>query len=93
MPAADAPARAEATLSKRGPISQVCSAGRVRCPWPLWNTGAVQIVILAGGVGGSRFVSGAQEAFPDADISVIVYTADDVTLHGLRICPDLDTVM
>lgn len=50
-------------------------------------------MILAGGVGGSRFVSGALEAFPDAEVSVIVNTADDVTMHGLRICPDLDTVM
>lgn len=53
----------------------------------------MQIVILAGGVGGSRFVAGARRAFPDADITVIVNTADDVTLHGLRICPDLDTLM
>nr|WP_239579759.1 2-phospho-L-lactate transferase [Microlunatus panaciterrae] len=48
---------------------------------------------MAGGVGGSRFVSGARSAYPEADISVIVNTADDITLHGLRICPDLDTMM
>ncbi len=53
----------------------------------------MQIVILAGGVGGSRFVAGARRAYPDADITVIVNTADDVTMHGLRICPDLDTLM
>jgi LPPG:FO 2-phospho-L-lactate transferase len=53
----------------------------------------VQIVILAGGVGGSRFVAGARAAFADADITVIVNTGDDVTMHGLRICPDLDTMM
>jgi LPPG:FO 2-phospho-L-lactate transferase len=53
----------------------------------------VQIVILAGGVGGSRFVSGARRAFPDADLTVVVNTADDITMHGLRICPDLDTMM
>jgi LPPG:FO 2-phospho-L-lactate transferase len=54
---------------------------------------AVQIVILAGGVGGSRFVTGARRAFPDADVTVVVNTADDITMHGLRICPDLDTMM
>ncbi len=54
---------------------------------------AVHIVILAGGVGGSRFVRGARAAYPDATITVIVNTADDITLHGLRICPDLDTMM
>jgi LPPG:FO 2-phospho-L-lactate transferase len=53
----------------------------------------VQIVILAGGVGGSKFVAGARRAYPDAQITVIVNTADDITMHGLRICPDLDTMM
>lgn len=48
---------------------------------------------MAGGVGGSRFVAGAREAFPDAEITVVVNTADDITLYGLRICPDLDTMM
>lgn len=52
-----------------------------------------RVVVLAGGVGGSRFVTGARLAFPDAELSVIVNTADDITLHGLRICPDLDTMM
>jgi LPPG:FO 2-phospho-L-lactate transferase len=53
----------------------------------------VQIVILAGGVGGSRFVLGARRAYPEAEITVIGNTADDITLHGLRVCPDLDTLM
>lgn len=67
----------------------------MRAPaWPpVWNTEPVQIVILAGGVGGSKFTAGVREAFPDADLTVIVNTADDITLHGLRICPDLDTLM
>ena len=53
----------------------------------------MRVVVLAGGVGGSRFVAGVQSAFPGASVTVIVNTADDITLHGLRICPDLDTVM
>lgn len=52
----------------------------------------MQIVVLAGGVGGSRFVSGVRAAYPEAQLTVIVNTADDVTMHGLRICPDLDTM-
>lgn len=48
--------------------------------------------MLAGGVGGSRFVTGVRAAYPDATLTVIVNTADDVTMHGLRICPDLDTM-
>jgi LPPG:FO 2-phospho-L-lactate transferase len=53
----------------------------------------VRIVILAGGVGGSKFVLGVRRAYPTADLTVIANTADDITLHGLRICPDLDTIM
>ena len=48
--------------------------------------------MLAGGVGGSRFVAGVRAAYPQAQLTVIVNTADDITLHGLRICPDLDTM-
>ena len=53
----------------------------------------MQIVILAGGVGGSKFALGVRHAYPAADLTVIGNTADDITLHGLRICPDLDTIM
>ena len=53
----------------------------------------MQIVILAGGVGGSKFVLGVRRAYPTAELAVIANTADDITLHGLRICPDLDTIM
>lgn len=53
----------------------------------------VQIVVLAGGTGGARFLRGVRWAAPDAEITAVVNTGDDVTMHGLRICPDLDTVM
>jgi LPPG:FO 2-phospho-L-lactate transferase len=53
----------------------------------------VQIVVLAGGVGGARFLAGLRAAVPEARITAVVNTGDDVTMHGLRICPDLDTVM
>ena len=53
----------------------------------------VEIVVLAGGTGGARFLRGLRAAVPDASITAVVNTGDDVTLHGLRICPDLDTVM
>jgi LPPG:FO 2-phospho-L-lactate transferase len=55
--------------------------------------GGVQIVVLAGGVGGARFLRGVLAAAPGAQVTAVVNTGDDVTLHGLRICPDLDTVM
>ncbi len=53
----------------------------------------VQFVVLAGGTGGARFLRGLRAAAPDADITAVVNTGDDVTMHGLRICPDLDTVV
>jgi LPPG:FO 2-phospho-L-lactate transferase len=52
-----------------------------------------RIVALAGGVGGSRFARGITAAAPDAQLTVIVNTGDDITLHGLRISPDVDTVL
>lgn len=53
----------------------------------------MRITVLAGGIGGARFLRGVREACPDDDVTAIVNTGDDVTLHGLRICPDLDSVM
>jgi LPPG:FO 2-phospho-L-lactate transferase len=53
----------------------------------------MQIVVLAGGIGGARFLRGLQAAAPDAEITVIGNTGDDISLFGLRVCPDLDTVM
>jgi LPPG:FO 2-phospho-L-lactate transferase len=53
----------------------------------------VKIVVLAGGVGGARFLRGVRQAFPETPVTAIVNTGDDVTMHGLRICPDLDTVV
>ena len=53
----------------------------------------MRITALAGGIGGARFLRGVQAAVPDAELTVVVNTGDDITMYGLRICPDLDTVM
>jgi LPPG:FO 2-phospho-L-lactate transferase len=53
----------------------------------------MRITVLAGGVGAARFLRGLKAAAPDADITVVGNTGDDITLFGLRVCPDLDTVM
>ncbi len=53
----------------------------------------MRLTVLAGGVGGSTFLRGLLAARPDAEITVVGNTADDITLFGLRVCPDLDTVM
>jgi LPPG:FO 2-phospho-L-lactate transferase len=53
----------------------------------------VRIAVLAGGIGGARFLRGVRAACPSDEITAVINTGDDVTLHGLRICPDLDSVM
>ena len=54
----------------------------------------MQITVLAGGIGGARFLQGVRRFAGSSErITAIVNTGDDITLHGLRICPDLDSVM
>ena len=57
--------------------------------------GEMRIVVLAGGIGGARFLLGvrAHAAAGGHEVTAVVNTGDDVTLHGVRICPDLDSVM
>ena len=56
-----------------------------------------RIVVLAGGVGGAKFVRGlralARRDFPSAEITVVANTGDDLWLAGLRVTPDLDSLM
>lgn len=59
----------------------------------------MQITVLSGGVGGARFVRGlvrALAARPEPSppvVTVVGNTGDDITLFGLRVCPDLDSVL
>ena len=63
----------------------------------------MKITVLSGGVGGARFLRGVRahvrELYPDgaggstAAITAIVNTGDDMWLTGLRITPDLDSIM
>jgi LPPG:FO 2-phospho-L-lactate transferase len=57
------------------------------------ETAGMRITVLAGGVGGARFLRGLKTAAPDAEITVIGNTGDDISLFGLHVSPDLDTVM
>jgi LPPG:FO 2-phospho-L-lactate transferase len=50
------------------------------------------IVALAGGVGASKLLLGLYDVMDPADLTAIVNTGDDITLHGLKISPDLDIV-
>jgi LPPG:FO 2-phospho-L-lactate transferase len=53
----------------------------------------MRITVLAGGVGAARFLRGLTAAVPAAEITVIGNTGDDISLFGLHVSPDLDTVM
>jgi LPPG:FO 2-phospho-L-lactate transferase len=53
----------------------------------------MRVVALAGGIGAGKFLRGLVRIVPSRDVTVVVNTGDDLTLHGLRICPDLDSVM
>ena len=50
------------------------------------------ITVVAGGVGAARYLRGLVQVVEPSSVTVIVNTGDDTELHGLTICPDLDTV-
>jgi len=61
-----------------------------------------RLTVLSGGMGGARFLTGMLHGIragslpgvaADAEVTVIANTADDIWVHGLKVCPDLDTVM
>ncbi|WP_228372937.1 2-phospho-L-lactate transferase [Demequina subtropica] len=60
-------------------------------------TDTLRIVALSGGVGGARFLRGllawGEASATPLDVTVIANTGDDMRLHGLQVCPDMDTVM
>src|SRR3954449_6967860 len=78
--------------------------GPVRDSGPMQGSTAQRrrLTVLSGGMGGARFLQGLLHAIatgrlrgvaPDAEVTVIANTADDIWVHGLKVCPDLDTVM
>src|SRR6201996_2808946 len=52
----------------------------------------VRIAALAGGVGASKLLLGLYDVMDPNDLTAIVNTGDDITMHGLKISPDLDIV-
>ncbi|MGW1681616.1 2-phospho-L-lactate transferase [Saccharopolyspora sp. NPDC002376] len=64
----------------------------------------MKVVVLVGGVGGARFLLGVKAALglpavgepqqqSEHEVTAVVNVGDDVWMHGLRVCPDLDTCM
>src|SRR6185295_5259117 len=52
-----------------------------------------RITVLAGGVGGARFLRGLSQRTDPGDVTVIGNTGDDEEFHGLHVSPDLDTIL
>jgi LPPG:FO 2-phospho-L-lactate transferase len=52
----------------------------------------MEIVALAGGVGASKLLVGLAHAMAPENLTIVVNTGDDLEMHGLTICPDLDIV-
>lgn len=52
----------------------------------------MNLLAIAGGVGGARLAQGLAQALPSQDLTVVVNTGDDFRHLGLYISPDLDTV-
>ncbi|MBK9180859.1 MAG: 2-phospho-L-lactate transferase [Acidimicrobiales bacterium] len=50
------------------------------------------ITVVAGGVGAARFLTGLVQVVEPGEVAAVVNVGDDVTLHGLHVSPDLDTV-
>ena len=53
----------------------------------------MKVVALAGGVGGAKLAHGLAAVLPPEELTVVVNTGDDFDHLGLRVCPDLDTVV
>jgi LPPG:FO 2-phospho-L-lactate transferase len=53
----------------------------------------MNIVVLSGGVGGARFLSGLAELLEPHELTIIGNVGDDVEILGLHVSPDLDTVL
>jgi LPPG:FO 2-phospho-L-lactate transferase len=52
----------------------------------------MRITALAGGIGAGRFLRGLVREVEESDVTAIVNTGDDVSMHGLHVSPDLDSV-
>jgi LPPG:FO 2-phospho-L-lactate transferase len=54
---------------------------------------APRVAVLAGGVGGARFIRGLAQRIEARRITIVGNTGDDDTFFGLHVSPDLDTIL
>lgn len=52
----------------------------------------MRVTALAGGIGAGKFLRGLVRVVTPEAVTVIVNTGDDITMHGLHVSPDLDSV-
>ena len=50
------------------------------------------ITVLSGGIGAARLIRALSDVIDPTQITAVVNVGDDLVLHGLTICPDLDTI-
>ncbi len=50
------------------------------------------ITVLSGGVGAARLLRALSDLVDPSELCAVVNVGDDLVLHGLTICPDLDTI-
>jgi LPPG:FO 2-phospho-L-lactate transferase len=53
----------------------------------------VKVAVLSGGVGGARFLRGVMGVVEPGNVSIIGNIADDIEVLGLRVSPDLDSIL
>ncbi len=51
------------------------------------------ITVLSGGVGAARLLRALRAKARPSELRAVVNVGDDLVLHGLTICPDLDTIL
>ena len=53
----------------------------------------MRVVVLAGGLGGSRFARALAETIEPESLTIVGNVGDDLEVFGLHISPDLDTIL
>lgn len=62
-------------------------------PTPGTAPAVPRVVLLSGGFGGARLVPALGEALQAGSLSVIANVGDDLEWFGLRVCPDVDSIL
>lgn len=52
-----------------------------------------RVAVLSGGFGGARLIPALSEIVPSGNLTVIANVGDDLTWYGLRVCPDVDSIL